>query len=127
MLVESVLSSMFIPGRVETVIRIDGEFPNLQVDPVLIRRTFSNLFTNAFQAMPSGGRLTVTAVQKDDTAIINVRDTGIGIPKENLGSIFTPLFTTKSKGQGFGLAVIFYRWFGQSAFFWICSVRVCRP
>jgi signal transduction histidine kinase len=56
--------------------------------------------------MPNGGELTIAADVKDDKALIIVEDTGDGIPEEVRGRLFTPLFTTKSKGQGFGLAVV---------------------
>jgi signal transduction histidine kinase len=65
-----------------------------------------NLFNNAIQAMPKGGKLTITASQKNSKAIITVKDTGEGIPLDVRSKLFTPLVTTKSKGQGFGLAVV---------------------
>ena len=70
-----------------------------------LKRVLSNLFRNAIQAMPDGGELTILTYRKDGDVLIRVEDTGVGIPKEALPKIFTPLFTTKSKGQGFGLAV----------------------
>ena len=58
--------------------------------------------------MPNGGKLTINAsrIDQDKTVQIVVDDTGKGIPKEVQNKLFTPLFTTKSKGQGFGLAVV---------------------
>jgi signal transduction histidine kinase len=55
--------------------------------------------------MPNGGNLTIAATHNTATAQVTVSDTGEGIPPEIQTKIFTPLFTTKSKGQGFGLAV----------------------
>jgi signal transduction histidine kinase len=55
--------------------------------------------------MPGGGTLTVNATYESGMALISIEDTGLGIPEENKNKIFKPLFTTKSKGQGFGLSV----------------------
>jgi two-component system sensor histidine kinase FlrB len=55
--------------------------------------------------MPEGGKITVKAQVKDGKILLSIRDTGVGTPKEVQGKIFKPLVTTKSKGQGFGLAV----------------------
>ena len=56
--------------------------------------------------MPNEGKLTVQANKKKDKIVISVQDTGVGIPEEVKTKMFTPLFTTKSKGQGLGLAVV---------------------
>jgi signal transduction histidine kinase len=56
--------------------------------------------------MPKGGKLTIHAYKEANDVIIRVEDTGVGIPDGIKGKLFTPMFTTKSKGQGFGLAVI---------------------
>ncbi len=72
----------------------------------MIKRILGNLVTNAVQAMPHGGSLTLKAKKGANKIIISVQDTGQGIPPEVKKNIFAPLFTTKSKGQGFGLAVV---------------------
>lgn len=56
--------------------------------------------------MPDGGKMTIHVFKEGDNAIITVEDTGIGIPDEVKPKLFTPLFTTKAKGQGFGLPVV---------------------
>ena len=56
--------------------------------------------------MPEGGQLTVKAYQKDGNMVTEVKDTGVGIPEKIRPNLFTPLFTTKAKGQGLGLAVV---------------------
>ena len=56
--------------------------------------------------MPNGGKLTIAASSKNGKAIITLEDTGEGIPENVRSKLFTPLVTTKSKGQGFGLAVV---------------------
>jgi len=104
-LFNSMISTMKIPKNVKVSIAIEKDFPKLMVDSILMRRAFANLVTNALQAMPKGGRLAIKASKKGKTAYISFQDTGVGIPEENLDKLFIPLFTTKAKGQGFGLPV----------------------
>ncbi len=56
--------------------------------------------------MPKGGKLTISATTKNGKAVISVQDTGEGIPENVKAKIFTPLMTTKARGQGFGLAAV---------------------
>jgi signal transduction histidine kinase len=65
-----------------------------------------NLCTNARDAMPSGGRLTVLARQRGAQIELVVSDTGAGIPEENLAMVQEPFFTTKPEGSGLGLAIV---------------------
>jgi PAS domain S-box-containing protein len=81
------------------------DLPKLTVDADLMKRVLANLVINAIQAMPDGGELTVDLRTQGRDALISVKDTGVGIPEENMGKLFDPLFTTKSMGQGFGLPV----------------------
>jgi signal transduction histidine kinase len=71
-----------------------------------LKRIMTNLISNAVQAMPTDGKLTIAAFRQNDRAVINVQDNGMGIPEELKSKMFKPLFTTKAKGQGFGLAVV---------------------
>lgn len=74
-----------------------------------LRQVFLNMFLNARDAMPDGGRLTVKTVIEDGEIAIEIADTGIGIKKENINNIFDAFFTTKSgmKGVGLGLSVCY--------------------
>jgi PAS domain S-box-containing protein len=104
-LINETLSMVTIPENVKVSLVIDEDFPKLMVDHTLMKRVFINLITNALQAMPDGGQLIVRLSRTEEDAFISVQDTGVGIPKENLDKLFSPLFTTKSKGTGFGLSV----------------------
>ena len=64
-----------------------------------------NLITNAIQAMPQGGRLTLRTSTDGREAKIEIQDTGGGISQEHMGKLFTPFFTTKGKGKGVGLGL----------------------
>jgi PAS domain S-box-containing protein len=104
-LVKDAFLSSAIPENIKVLISVADDLRQLAVDRYFIKRVLANLITNAIQAMPDGGTLTVKATQENGMARISVEDTGLGIPEENRNEIFKPLFTTKSKGQGFGLAV----------------------
>jgi signal transduction histidine kinase len=65
-----------------------------------------NLILNAKQAMPVGGDILIKTMVRPDFVEIQIRDTGKGIPRENLEKIFNPFFTTRSDGIGLGLAIV---------------------
>jgi len=83
---------------------------SVSADRDQMKRVFANLFTNAIQAMPEGGTLTVRVdtVKKAQKGYcrIAVRDMGVGIPEADLDRIFDPYFTTKKGGTGLGLAIV---------------------
>lgn len=105
-IVEDVFSALKVPENTKTAYSIEPFFTKLITDPSAMKRILTNLCSNAIQAMPKGGSLTLDAVHKDDEVIISVQDTGLGISAETRDKLFKPLFTTKAKGQGFGLAVV---------------------
>ena len=82
--------------------------PEIQLDPAQIKQVFLNLLVNACEAMENGGVLTVRpwAGLEDRTVVVEVGDTGAGIPEEHLRKMFDPFFTTKGKGTGLGLSVV---------------------
>ena len=105
-LVTAVLASVAIPENINIDVHMKADFPQVKADAQLLRRVLINLVTNAVQAMPDGGKLTVSAeVNSQGQAVVTVEDTGVGIPEKIKSQVFTPLFTTKPRGQGFGLAV----------------------
>jgi signal transduction histidine kinase len=103
-LIHDTLLSLEIPETIK-VSEVVPKKMKLEVDTVLMRRVLINLITNSIQAMPDGGKLEIKASKKAEDVFISVKDTGIGIRKEDRPKLFQPLFTTKSKGQGFGLPV----------------------
>jgi two-component system NtrC family sensor kinase len=80
-----------------------------QSDSNRLTQVFLNLCTNAFQAMPNGGSITIRSsdetIQKKDVLAISISDTGSGIPKDHIRKIFEPFFTTKEPGKGTGLGL----------------------
>jgi signal transduction histidine kinase len=106
-LINDTLSIIRVPDsvKVSIIIEDDLDFPKLTVDTALMKRVFINLITNALQAMPDGGDLKIAAKRMEDSALVSIQDTGVGIPEENMDKIFQPLFSTKAKGQGLGLSV----------------------
>jgi len=106
-IIGDILSAIRVPKKIEVLIDVEDVFTEFPIDPLLIKRVLTNLIMNAIQAMEDKdkGLLKISAYKKDENAFISVQDTGVGIPEENLEKIFQPLFTTKAKGQGLGLAV----------------------
>ena len=93
-----------MPKNVKVSVKI--ETGKVVADSTFINRIMYNLVNNAVQAMPNGGKLTIHAYRQSNDLVVAVKDTGVGIPEAVKSKLFTPMFTTKSKGQGFGLAVI---------------------
>jgi two-component system CheB/CheR fusion protein len=104
--IQDIFVSDLIPIEIEASYSVEEDFPKLNLDLSYLKRILTNLISNAVQAMPNGGKLTVDISRKNGKASITVSDTGQGMNDEVKAKIFTPLFTTKSKGQGFGSAVI---------------------
>lgn len=104
-LVTSIFQTVKVPSTITLKIDIKGS-TKIQTDPTLIRRALTNLINNGIQAMPDGGTLELTAHKTEKEAVLSVSDTGKGIPEEVKARLFTPLVTTKAKGQGLGLAVV---------------------
>jgi signal transduction histidine kinase len=104
--VAEVLADLTLPAGVEGSCSWQDGLPDALGDAAQLAIVLSNLIRNACDAMPQGGKLTITGSENDDAQIhIAVRDTGSGVPPEVLGRIMEPLFTTKAKGLGLGLAL----------------------
>lgn len=105
MVIEDALSRTPIPENIKLTKKLDTELPEVEIDPDQIQQVLVNMITNAVQAMPDGGKLTIGAREKDKFLEMEIADTGGGIAEEAMDKIFDPLFTTKAKGIGLGLAV----------------------
>ncbi len=134
--VQEALSRTTAPENVEVETQLDEALPTILADPVQLDRVFGNLILNAIQAMtlptpsgtPDGGRLIIRTWQEEEpkgaegaeeteetdvpsvpsgsSVRVSISDTGVGIPEGNLDKLFEPLFTTKAKGIGLGLALV---------------------
>lgn len=104
-LAQDLIDHTDIPNNIEVSLKVDADF-TLKTDPTLVRRAVTNLIINAVQAMPTGGKLQIEAQKTDSEAQITISDNGTGIPDEVKPKLFTPMTTTKAKGQGLGLAVV---------------------
>jgi PAS domain S-box-containing protein len=104
--IQDALSMVTIPENITLSLDAPCTLPALYADYTMIKRILVNLMQNAVQAMPSGGKLTASAAKKGSYIEFVIADTGEGIPLQVQAKIFTPLITTKPKGQGFGLAVV---------------------
>jgi two-component system NtrC family sensor kinase len=87
------------------VIQKLGELPLVKCYPQQLNQVIMNLLVNAAHAIEGQGKITVRTYAVDDEAVIEISDTGVGIPQENLKKIFEPFFTTKETGKGTGLGL----------------------
>ena len=106
LIIDDLLSKNGLPENVKASVKVETEAKKLWLTPHYINRIMYNLVNNAVQAMPKGGKLTIHAYKEANDVVITVKDTGVGIPEDVKSKLFTPMFTTKSKGQGFGLPVV---------------------
>ncbi len=124
-LVAGVLEKRPPPGGVEVIVDVLPDLPAMLVDPGQMEIVLVNLITNAYQAMPDGGLLTVRAETGErarslaetraggegDSPVshppvrVSISDTGCGIPSDDMGKLFRSLFTTKAQGVGLGLVI----------------------
>jgi PAS domain S-box-containing protein len=105
-IIRDVLLSMDIPDNISVTYSLEDNSLTLHVDSTYMKRILTNLISNSLQALADGGRIFINVKRKGDKAVLIVEDSGQGIPEDVRDRIFTPLVTTKPKGQGFGLAVV---------------------
>ena len=117
--VEKALSRNTVSEKIELVKQLDLPPPIILTDQDQLDHVFGNIILNAVQAMPEGGRLVIrtwasprpeglvepSEAPNPEWVAVSFTDTGAGIPEDKLGKVFEPLFTTKAKGIGLGLAL----------------------
>lgn len=111
---ESIKTTLnLVKHNVKDRIQMDIKLNNLSetwCNPQQLSQVFLNILNNAIQSIVGDGKISVTTRQESDVIIVKIKDTGDGIPEENLKRIFDPFFTTKDVGQGTGLGLaISYR------------------
>ncbi|RKU11225.1 hypothetical protein C6503_18810 [Candidatus Poribacteria bacterium] len=112
-LVDQVLSEFTLvteEAKVQVIKNYDGTLPDVPLDTALMRQTIFNFVQNSIQAMPKGGSIYITTLTEKiedevDHAVIEIRDTGIGIPEEIQEQIYDAYFTTKDATGGIGLGL----------------------
>jgi signal transduction histidine kinase len=106
-IVEKAVQGVSRPDSVTVSFTKDIADPSVWIDEERIFKALVNLATNAVEAMPEGGELTINISGEEDQVTITVQDTGHGISRENMDNLFTPFFTTKPVGEGTGLGLPF--------------------
>ncbi len=106
-IITRIIGKCSVPELVSVEIDIAGTLPPVNVDPFQMGQVFQNLITNSIEAMSNKGVLKILAEEgrEDGFVRIHITDTGEGISPEGMAKLFRPLFTTKAKGMGLGLAV----------------------
>jgi PAS domain S-box-containing protein len=102
-LVKSVLEGSMIQGNLEVWTSFASGLDSVLIDPDIMNRVLNNLIKNACEAMPEGGKLSISTENGVNAVIVKVSDTGMGISEESRERIFSPLITTKASGMGLGL------------------------
>ena len=101
-LIQNSIDKINIPDDVQ--INLQKSEIKLDCDPLKLDPVFINLVVNSIQAMPNGGEIKIQIKQESDNVLLDFIDSGNGIPEKDLDKVFEPLFTTKQKGTGLGLA-----------------------
>src|SRR5208282_5556601 len=103
-IVTQTLTDVKVPNNI-TIEDTTADAPEILVDQAKLKRVLTNLVQNAVDAMPDGGKLSIDSTNAQKEVLISIRDTGVGIPRDEMEKIWTPLYTTKAKGIGLGMAI----------------------
>jgi len=99
-------TELFVISNI-TVQKNLNPLPPIKGDPEEMQEVFVNLIQNALEAMPQGGKLTLSAFIEDHRSVIEISDTGKGIPEELRERIFDPFFSSRHEGVGLGLSIVY--------------------
>ncbi|MBF0216837.1 MAG: HAMP domain-containing protein [Candidatus Omnitrophica bacterium] len=103
---EVIITKAFpVPDKIRIELDSAGLAKEIMGDAGQLKQVFTNVLTNAIEAMPDGGKINVTGHEDGANVVVAVKDEGVGIPEENIEKIFQPLFTGKPRGTGLGLSV----------------------
>jgi signal transduction histidine kinase len=96
--------------NVELIRKFSNDLPQIPLNEKKLEEAFMNFLSNAIEAMPEGGKLTVNAElpEDDNTIVVSFSDTGTGISAEDIDKVFEPFFTTKDDGTGLGLSLAYH-------------------
>lgn len=103
-IIKDALTLVKVPKNIQ-ILDLTENKPKIEMDVQKMKRVFVNIIKNTVDAMPEGGKLTITSNESNGNLEIAFTDTGTGIPKDIVEKIWTPLFTTKAKGMGLGLSI----------------------
>jgi PAS domain S-box-containing protein len=103
-IVKEAIAQVKVPKNIQ-ISNLTQDTPKIKVDAEKMKRVFVNIIKNAVDAMPKGGKLTITGKALEDSLEIAFKDTGEGIKKDTLDKLWSPFFTTKAKGMGLGLPI----------------------
>jgi len=102
-ILKSIIAGIDIPKEVK--IKLNSQKIIINCDSRKIEAVFTNIITNASQAMHGNGEIKIKVVEDDEDALIKIEDSGPGMPKSVMQKIFDPLYTTKDTGTGLGLSI----------------------
>jgi len=103
--VREALDTNPVPDNVRVTLDCPASLPPVLGDINQLRIVFANLIRNAREAMPQGGSLSIKGQRMNDAVEVAVSDTGVGISKDDIHRILEPLYSTKARGLGLGLAI----------------------
>jgi len=104
-LIKKVIDLIKIPGNINMILNLQGDFSDIKVDRDYIQQVLVNMINNAIESMPQGGELKLSSRKEGEFVIIDISDTGIGIIENDLDRLFEPFFSKKKKGTGLGLVI----------------------